>query len=114
MPSSKSSKAVDVLAGQLKTLLIDESRELLKGVRPEDELFFQQLALDIATQQIAASVGTPERRRIAIENLESLRNTARSRVASSALRFAPKGEEILGKVLGVVIKTAVATAIAAI
>lgn len=95
------------IAEGLEAVLREEAKEFLTSEGDAWERFAKEVSEDYAEQTLKAKTGSDAEKAEAAENLDFIEAAMASRIASSQLDFADKGEKMLEKILRVAKKSLV-------
>lgn len=99
------------LADEIEKIVDGSVNDLLQGEAPKYKAVVKDLAKDFAQAQIRMRTGTDSERAVAREDLKYLSLSLRSHAAESGLELTAAGIDTFKRVIAVVARTLLATAI---
>ncbi len=99
------------LAEELEAIVDDSVKELLSSEAPRYKAAVKELAKDFAKAQVRMRRGSEIERASARQDLKYLSSSLQSRIAESGLEMTDTGIDTFKRIVGVVARTLLATAI---
>lgn len=99
------------LADEIEDIVGDSVKDLVEGEAPKYKVAVKELAKDFAKAQLRMRRGSEVEQAVARQDLKYLSASLRSKVAESGLELTANGIDTLKRVIGVVARTLLVTAI---